>query len=203
MAKSAPHIYLSALPFAPTCSVVSSHYSSSFPQILHVEHGQLSHWPSLEMMISNVGSAVCCIAVSPDGQHIVSGSDDKTICVWNATTGEMVAGPFTGHTDWVNSVAFSPDGQHIVSGSDDQTICVWNATTGEIVAGPFTGHTDSVYSVAFSPDGQHIVSGSDDQNNLCVECHYRRDSGRPIYWSHRFSLVCGILTRWPAHCLRL
>jgi WD40 repeat protein len=132
MAKSAPHIYLSALPFAPTCSVVSSHYSSSFPQILHVEHGQLSHWPSLEMMISNVGSPVYCIAVSPDSQHIVSGSEDKTICVWNATTGEMVAGPFTGHTDSVWSVAFSPDGQHIVSGSRDKTICVWNATTGEM-----------------------------------------------------------------------
>jgi WD40 repeat protein len=71
-----------------------------------------------------------------------------------------VAGPFTGHTDSVWSVAFSPDGQHIVSGSEDQTICVWNATTGEMVAGPFTGHTDR-------------------------------------------SLVCGILTRWPAHCLRL
>jgi WD40 repeat protein len=167
MAKSAPHIYISALPFAPTCSLVSSHYSKSFPQILHVEQGRLSHWPSLEMTILNVGGAVYCIAVSPNGQHIVSGSEDQTICVWNATTGEMVAGPFTGHTDSVKSVAFSPDGQHIVSGSLDQTICVWNATTGVMVAGPFTGHTGRVFSVAFSPDGQHIVSGSSDYT-ICV-----------------------------------
>ena len=52
-----------------------------------------------------------------------------------------MAGPFTGHSDWVNSVAFSPDGQWVVSGSKDQTIYVWNALAGEVVAGPFTGHT--------------------------------------------------------------
>jgi len=86
--------------------------------------------------------------------------------VWNATTGETVAGPFTGHTDWVNSVAFSPDGHHVVSGSYDRTIRVWNATTGETVTGPFTGHRGSVWSVAFSPDGHHIVSGMDDKTIL-------------------------------------
>src|SRR6266403_699554 len=163
MTKSAPHVYLSALPFAPSCSLVSAHYSSRFPGMLHVDRGRLSHWPSCEMVISNVGSGVLSVAFSPDGHHIVSGSDDGTLRVWNATTGETVAGPFTGHTDRVSSVAFSPDGHHIVSGSDGRTIRVWNATTGETVAGPFTGHTDWVMSVAFSPDGHHIVSGSYDR----------------------------------------
>src|SRR6266702_1266719 len=78
--------------------------------------------------------------------------------VWNLTTGETVAGPFTGHMEAVRSVAFSPDGQRIVSGSKDRTIRLWNVTTGERVASSFIGHKDSVESVAFSPDGQCIVS---------------------------------------------
>src|SRR6266702_3005726 len=119
MAKSAPHVYLSALPFAPTGSLVSAHYSSSFPGMLRVERGRLSDWPSSELMISTVGGNVNSVALSPDGQRIVSGSSDGTIRVWNATTGETAAGPFTGHTGWVWSVAFSPDGQRIVSGSTD------------------------------------------------------------------------------------
>jgi WD40 repeat protein len=135
MAKSAPHVYLSALPFAPTCSLVSLHYSSSFPQILSVERGRLSHWPSSELVISTTGGEVNSVALSPDGQRIASGSDDGTISVWNTMTGEPVAGPFTGHKDIVRSVAFSPDGQHIISGSDDRTIRVWNSTTGETVVG--------------------------------------------------------------------
>ncbi len=163
MAKSAPHVYLSALPFAPTGSIVSAHYSSSFPRMLHVERGRLSHWSSSELVISDIGAEVDSIALSPDGQRIVSGSSDRTIYVWNATTGETEAGPFTGHTHSVTSVGFSPDGQRIVSGSFDGTIRVWNATTGETEAGPFIGHTDWVTSVGFSLDDQRIVSGSSDR----------------------------------------
>src|SRR6266581_5858879 len=88
MAKSAPHVYLSALPFAPTRSLVSAHYSGSFPRMLRVERGRLSRWPSSEMVISNVGGIVLSIALSSDGRRIVLASSDGTIRVLNATTGE-------------------------------------------------------------------------------------------------------------------
>ena len=105
-------------------------------------------------------SIVLCVAISPDGQTLVSGSGDKTIKVWNLTTGKEVRS-LTGHTDNVWSVAISPDGQTLVSGSFDGTIKVWNLTTGKEVRS--LNPTNSVLCMAISPDGQTLVSGSNDK----------------------------------------
>ncbi|KAJ6627753.1 WD40-repeat-containing domain protein, partial [Mycena sp. CBHHK59/15] len=160
--QSVPHIYLSAIPLSPHNSIVGQQYSTSFPHTLHF-HGPLGDkWPDIQAVFAGHRSGVNCVAFSPDGTKIVSGSDDHTVRVWDAQTGDTVARPFEGHSGWVYSVAFSPDGTRIVSGSFDSTVRVWDAQTGHTVAGPFEGHTASVYSVAFSPDGTRIVSGSFD-----------------------------------------
>jgi WD40 repeat protein len=41
------------------------------------------------------------VAFSQDGKHIVSGSEDNTIRVWDAETGDVVSGPFEGHSGGV------------------------------------------------------------------------------------------------------
>jgi len=66
------------------------------------------------------------VAFSPDGKKIVSGSDDKTIRVWDAQTGIQIAEPLYGHESSVRSVTFSPNGDKIISGSLDKTIRIWN-----------------------------------------------------------------------------
>jgi WD40 repeat protein len=103
------------------------------------------------------------VAFSPDGSKIVSGSFDKTIRVWDASTGIEMLPPLRGHDDRILSVAFSPDGSKIVSGSSDKTIRVWDASTGVEMLPPLRGHDYLIWSVAFSPDGSKIVSGSDDK----------------------------------------
>ena len=92
---------------------------------------------------------------------IVSGSDDKTLRLWDLH-GNQMGNPFRGHEDRVWSVAFSPDGREIVSGSRDKTLRLWDLQ-GNQIGNPFRGHESFVTSVAFSPDGKAIVSGSDDK----------------------------------------
>ena len=138
------------------------------------------------------GGSIRSVSFSPDGSKIISGSDDGTIRVWNASTGigmlpplrgqfillhsrlmvddmtirvwdaTTMLPPLRGHSGPIRSVAFSSDGTKIVSGSDDKTIRVWDASTGIEMLPPLRGHDNWIRSVAFSPDGLKIISGSDD-----------------------------------------
>ncbi|MEM8639829.1 MAG: hypothetical protein AAGG51_13585 [Cyanobacteria bacterium P01_G01_bin.54] len=66
------------------------------------------------------------VIFSPDGNYIVSSSDDKTLRLWDLD-GNPVGEPFLGHHDAVRSTVFSPDGESIASGSDDKTLRLWRS----------------------------------------------------------------------------
>ncbi len=99
------------------------------------------------------------VAWSPDGTRLASGSQDKTIQIWDAEGGNLNV--YSGHTKSVTFVSWSPDGKRVASASEDHTIRVWDIASGNVV---FTcqGHTDVVHSVAWSPHGTRLASGSVD-----------------------------------------
>ncbi|WP_246559554.1 WD40 repeat domain-containing protein, partial [Leptothoe kymatousa] len=68
---------------------------------------------------------VNAVAFSPEGDRIVSGSDDNTLRLWDRE-GNPIGEPLQGHSGWVYAVAFSPEGDRIVSGSFDQTLRLWD-----------------------------------------------------------------------------
>src|SRR6266568_4771931 len=68
--------------------------------------------------------SVWALAWSPDGKHIASGSEDRTVQVWKVTTGHRIL-TYRGHADIVGAVAWSPDGKRIASVGDD--VRIWQA----------------------------------------------------------------------------
>ncbi|MEH2293304.1 serine/threonine-protein kinase [Nostoc sp.] len=104
---------------------------------------------------------VSSLAISPNGQTLVSGSGDRSIKIWNLQTGGLKT-TLSLHTDAVTSVAISPDGKTLISGSKDGTIKIWNLDNGSL-KNTLTGHKDVVNSVAINPDGETLVSGSADK----------------------------------------
>ncbi|MBW4563559.1 MAG: NACHT domain-containing protein [Mojavia pulchra JT2-VF2] len=109
------------------------------------------------------------VAFSPDGEILVSGSDDKTLMLWNTKTGQCLK-TLTGHKERVWSVAFSPDGKTVASSSEDKTVRLWNIHTGECW-NVLDKHTHWVRGVAFSPDGKILASGSSDTKVILWDAH--------------------------------
>ena len=62
----------------------------------------------------NIGN-IRSVVYSPDGKVIASSSEDKTVRLWDAATGEVLK-TLSGHSDWVSALAYSPDGKVIATG---------------------------------------------------------------------------------------
>ncbi len=108
--------------------------------------------------------AVYALAFTPDGKHVVTGSGDRALKVWEVATGKELktfAGP-TGHQNLVLSVSVSPDGSLIASGGSDNTAKVWDfprtSPLREIAK------SDGTQALAVSPDGTRLAGGGKDGN---------------------------------------
>ncbi|KAI5116961.1 hypothetical protein M0805_001365 [Coniferiporia weirii] len=179
IATSTPHLYISALSWAPTESIMIKQLYPFFCNQPLVDSGKEKQWKST-LWIADAKHSVYCVAYSPDGKHVVSGSYDNTLRIWDAHTSDAVGEPLTGHLSWVTSVAYAPDGRHIVSGSYDTTLKIWDSQTGDAVGDPLRGHLAWVTSVTYSPGGTYIVSGSDDNTLRIWDSHTGDAVGEPL-----------------------
>ena len=122
-------------------------------------------------------STVFAVAITSNGKKLVSGSEDKTIIIWDVESGEKIK-ILKGHSSSVRSVAITPqpDESMICSGSEDNTAKLWRMETGELLY-TFQGHKSYVTSVAIHPSGEYVATGSfDGQWNLWSLKRYDEDS---------------------------
>jgi eukaryotic-like serine/threonine-protein kinase len=138
---------------------------------------------------------VSCIAYSPDGTRLASGSSDGTARVWDATTGQTVH-VLKGHIDTVTCLAFNPDGKLLATGSEDTTIKLWEVATGKELA-TLTGHILTVNSLAFppamkgvaSPPKSHLLASAGDDGTIQLHDVATRKQVR-VFQGHRTKVTC-------------
>jgi hypothetical protein len=105
---------------------------------------------------------VYSLAISPDGQTLASGSFDKTIKLWQLSTGQRSPTLYLNIQRQCFALLSVRMGKPLASGSFDETIKLWHLDTGELIC-TLTGHTASVRSLAIATEGQALVSGSFDE----------------------------------------
>ncbi|ETO32188.1 hypothetical protein RFI_04928 [Reticulomyxa filosa] len=127
---------------------------------------------------------VRCIDISPlqsnnninmiggNGYTICSGSDDKTIRIWDIETFKPLT-VFKGHTYWVRSVKYGSNklgsicsANIILSCSEDKFVCLWDIRSGKQIQ-KFHGHTHGVTCVEYSPFVIDIKFSGSSSNVIC------------------------------------
>ncbi|MFY7802769.1 MAG: protein kinase domain-containing protein [Limnoraphis robusta] len=136
--------------------------SSQIPKSSQTATSPVS-WKNATCIKSLTGhsQSVRSVAFSPNSHILASGSDDKTIKLWDISTRREIV-TLRGHSSVSLSVAFSPDGKILASGSNDNLIKLWDVSTRmQIVT--LIGNPYCVNSVAFNQDSDILASGSDDK----------------------------------------
>ena len=124
--------------------------------------GKIQLWRSQKSPVTLNGhsGAVRSLVFSSDGK-LASGSEDKTVRVWDGATGQQLWAS-DAHKDEILAVAFSSDAKKLASASKDKTVKLWDVTTAQKLV-ELVGHKFEVSAVAFSPDGKTVATGGADK----------------------------------------
>ena len=147
---AALHVYISALPLvSPETLLYKTYTAESIAERPWV----VSRVVVRSHILSGHQGCINSVAFAPDGSKIVTGSDDKTIRIWDVR-GIPVGEPIRSETAVIVAV-FSPDGWRVASLSRDRMVRQWDVRTGTNFGKPLPAYHPAV---AYSPDGYHIAT---------------------------------------------
>lgn len=179
IARSAPHIYLSALPFAAQDSLIYQYFGSRCTGVVSVEtFGIDRHGGSLVMTLAGHEKIVDLVAYSRDGRFLASASRDHTVRVWDTRTGEEIMTPMRiGEHVQVWAVGFVPDNTCVAVCTSTGILRVQDIHTGRERLHCFYGDVSAIKCAAISSDGALVAAGFSDGTVRIVDTE---TEGNPI-----------------------
>ena len=136
---------------------------------------------------------ISAMAFSPDGRILVTGSQDRTLRIWDGTSGTSTGTVLRSHTGGITALEFSPDGRRLVSAALDRTIRLWDTSTWLPASQPLRGHADSAYSLAYQPDGKYFFSAGGDR--LLVQWETATFKQQPPILTRHTGVISNLVSR--------
>ena len=103
-----------------------------------------------------------------DGPFFATGSRDRTIKLWDASTGQMLH-TFIGHDNWVRDLVWHPGGRYLMSCGDDKTVRVWDLRERRCLK-TLNAHKHFVNCIDMQSKSRQLASGSVDNTTHLWAC---------------------------------